>query len=81
MRRDGTQGNDEQRKNLLLDLDFTLLEDQVLSSDALEDVVHIVDDSLEVGGGIIGASDEDAVRLARACWSVERCNRDEPMAR
>ena len=39
--------------HLSLDLDLPLLEHEVLAHDALPDVCDIVDDGLEVGGGVV----------------------------
>lgn len=63
--------------HLTLDLDFTLLENQVGASDALPDILDVLDNSLEVGGGIVRASDEDVVLLAVAGRGVDGADGDE----
>ena len=51
------------KQTLRLDLDFALLEDQVLAHHPLPDVLDILDDSLEVRGRIVRPGDEDVVAL------------------
>ena len=65
-------------EHLSLNLDVALLENEVLAAeDPLPDVVHVVNDSLEVRCSIVGASDEDVVVLAVCCGSVQRRDGDE----
>ena len=49
---------------LSLDVDLTLLEHEVLADHPLPDVLHILDNSLEVRGRVVRTSDEDVVGLA-----------------
>ena len=65
-------------EHLSLNLDVALLENEVLAAeDPLPDVVHVVNDSLEVGGRVVRACDEDVIRLARGRRGVQRGDRDE----
>ena len=48
---------------LSLDVDLTLLEHEVLAVHPLPDVLHILDDSLEVRGRVVRPGDEDVVAL------------------
>ena len=43
-----------------------------MSNDPPPDIVDLVDDSLEVGGGIVRTGDEDVVCFTRRCWGVQR---------
>ena len=65
-------------EHLSLNLDVALLENEVLAAeDPLPDVVHVVNDSLEVRGRVVRACDEDVIRLARGRRGVQRRDRDE----
>ena len=45
---------------------------QIAPSNPLPDIVDLIDDSLEVGSGIVRAGDEDVVSFTRRCWGVQR---------
>jgi hypothetical protein len=62
---------------LLLNFNFPLLEDKVRSHDALPNVLDILHHSLEMRGGIVGASDEDIIISTRRRWRVERRDGEE----
>ena len=47
------------------------LQYQIVSSDPLPDVLDLIDDSLEVGSGIVRTGDENIVGLARGCRGVQ----------
>ena len=47
-----------------LRLDIALLEYEVLADHALPNILHVLDDGLEVRRRVVGASDEDVVGLA-----------------
>jgi len=40
--------------------------------------MNVLDDSLEVGSGIIRPGDEDVIGIPRRCRGVEGGDRDEP---
>ena len=63
--------------HLSLDLDLPLLEHEVLADHPLPDVLHVLDNSLEVRGRVVRTSDEDVVVLAVCCGSVQRRDGDE----
>lgn len=50
---------------------FPSLQYQIVSSDPLPDVLDLIDDSLEVGSGIVRTGDENVVGLARGCRGVQ----------
>ena len=62
---------------LSLDVDLTLLEHEVLADHPLPDVLHVLDNSLEVRGRVVRTSDEDVVVLAVCCGSVQRRDGNE----
>lgn len=57
---------------------FPSLQHQIVSIDPLPDITNLIDNSLEVGSGIVGTGDEDVVGLTRGCGSVQRRDRNEP---
>lgn len=78
----GHQNLRTKRGDLLsIDLNVTLLENEVLADHPLPDVLHIINDSLKVRRRIIGAGDEDAVGLAGRRGGIDRGDRDEPERR
>lgn len=66
-----------QRPRLLLNLDFTFLEDKFFAHNTSPNIVDIIDHSLEVGRRIIRLGDEDVIRSAIAGGSVQRFDLDE----
>ena len=58
------RGQRRMRKQLSLDLDLALLEHEVLADHPLPDVLHVLDNSLEVRGRVVRTSDEDVVGFA-----------------
>jgi hypothetical protein len=62
---------------LFLYLNFSFLEYQVLAHHSLPYILNILYDSLEVGGSVIRASDEDLFTFARSCRCVQWRNLDE----
>lgn len=63
--------------NLLLNFDFSFLQDERTTHDPFPDILNIVDDGLEMRGGVIGASDEDVVIEARRSGNVEGSDGDK----
>lgn len=63
--------------NLLLNFDFSFLQDERTTHDPFPDILHIVDDGLEMRGGVVGASDEYVVVEAGRCGNVEGGDRDK----
>lgn len=64
-------------ERLTLDLDFTLLQNEIGASNALPDVLNVLDDGLEVGSSVVGASDEYVVLLAGTRGGVEGADGDK----
>lgn len=66
-------------KTLLLNiLEFSFLQNERCAHDPLPDILDVLDDGLEMRGGVVRSGDEDIVRFARGRGDVERSNRDEP---
>lgn len=55
---------------LLLNLNIALLQDELLAHDAFPDVLHVLDDGLEVRRGVVRACDENVVSDAGCGRSV-----------
>ena len=64
-------------RRLTLDLNLTLLQNEIGAGDALPNVLDVFDDGLEVGSSVVGASDEDVVLLAGARGGVEGTDGDK----
>jgi hypothetical protein len=64
-------------ERLTLDLDFTLLQNEIRAGNTLPDVLNVFDDGFEVGSSVVGASDEYVVLLAGARGGVEGTNGDK----
>lgn len=62
---------------LLLDVNFAFLEDKVFADDTFPNIVDIIDDSLKVRCGVVGAGDENIVSFAVARRSVQRFDLDK----
>jgi hypothetical protein len=55
----------------LLDFDFALLQNQLITDHPLPDIVYIVDDSFKVARRIVRTSDEDVVCPAISDWCID----------
>jgi len=77
-RKDVKRPGYERRIRLVLDLNVTLLQDEILPNNPHPHVMNVVDDGLEVAGGIVGVRDEDVVGLAVRRRRVQRRHGYEP---
>lgn len=63
---------------LLLNLDLAFLEDEIFANDTSPDIVYILDDRFKVGCSIVGAGNENVIRLAITCRGMKRFDLDKP---
>ncbi len=61
-----------------LNVDVALLKHEILAVHSLPDVLHVVDDSLEVRSRVVRAGDEDVVGLAAGRGGIYGGDGDEP---
>lgn len=66
-------------EQLLLHFYFPFLEDEILTDNALPDVLDFLNDSFKVGSCVVRASDEYVVSLSRRYRRVECANCHEPV--